>query len=52
MNTSATDTLSRAVFNLTPLTAVLGVQMLFVALVLGVVANPVLPGRVSSKGLS
>ncbi len=74
MNTSATDTLSQTAYKLTPMTAVLGVQMLFVALVLvtgvgglsvgsadwalksiglagilGVVTNPVLPGRVSSK---
>jgi xanthine/uracil permease len=33
MNTSATDTLSRTTYKLTPMTAVLGVQMLFVAFV-------------------
>ena len=33
MNTSATDTLSQTTYKLTPLTAVLGVQMLFVAFV-------------------
>ena len=31
MNTSATDTLSQTAYKLTPMTAVLGVQMLFVA---------------------
>ena len=31
MNTPATDTLSQTTYKLTPLTAVLGVQMLFVA---------------------
>ena len=80
MNTFATDSLSQTVYKLTPITAVLGVQMLFVAFgalvlvigvgglsvgsadwalkgiglagILGVVANLVLPGRVSSRGHS
>lgn len=94
MSTSATDSLSQTAYKLTPMTAVLGVQMLFVAFgalalmplltgldpnvalftaavdglsvvpadralegiglagILAVVANPVLPGRVWSKGIS